>query len=188
MATIESFVRYGSLWTLILGALSLVFAVRSYRRQTNTQIFFEIAGRYHGMLQSFPVHEWRLNAKDQVPESSAELTAGVLRYLAIVHFAFILHDLHYLSKDLWKILQAEHHRTLATPLFVREWEALRMEFTLFPQFLNYVESIQSGPGALNGDPVTVPGIIFGRAWRSSKGTPTHRDRGGGPSESQFPGK
>jgi hypothetical protein len=166
--------------------ISLTFAIRSYRRQTNTQIFFEIAGRYHGMLQSFPIHEWsRLNSKDHVPESSAELTAGVLRYLAIVHFAFILHNLHYLSKDLWKILQAEHHRTLATPLFVREWEALRIEFNLFPEFLSYVESIQHGPGALNQDPVTVPGIIFGRAWRSSKSMRTHRDRGGS-SDSEFP--
>jgi hypothetical protein len=100
--TIELFVRYGSLWTLILGMLGLGFAIRSYRRQVNAQIFFEIAGRYHDLLQSFPLHEWTnlLDRKDKVPQSSAELTSGVLRYLEIVHFAFILHDLHYLSKDL----------------------------------------------------------------------------------------
>jgi hypothetical protein len=131
MVTLDSFIRYGSLWTIILGVLSLVFAVRSYRRQTNAQIFFEIASRFDGMLQSFPVHEWTsLNPKNELPESTTELKAGVLRYVAIVHFAFTLHDLHYLSKDLWKILQAEHHRTLATPLFVREWRTLRIEFTL----------------------------------------------------------
>jgi hypothetical protein len=185
--TIELFLRYGSLWTLILGVLSLGFAIRSYRRQTNTQIFFEIAGRYHGMLQSFPIHEWaRLNSTNQAPSSSTELTAGVLRYLAIVHFAFILHDLHYLSKDLWKILQAEHHRTLATPLFVREWGTLRIEFNLFPKFLSYVDSIQHGPGGLNGNPVTVPGIMFGRAWGSSKSTPPQPDRGGS-SDSEITG-
>jgi hypothetical protein len=37
--TLESFIRYGSLWTLILGALSLAFVVRNYRRQVNAQIF-----------------------------------------------------------------------------------------------------------------------------------------------------
>jgi hypothetical protein len=142
--TLDSFIRYGSLWTLLLGVLSLGFAIRSYRRQVNAQIFFEIAGRYHDLLQSFPVHEWTnlLNRKDDVPQSSAELTSGVLRYLEIVHYAFILHDLHYLSKDLWKILQAEHRRTLMTPLFVREWSTLRIEFNFFPNFLNYVDSIQ----------------------------------------------
>src|SRR5947209_7676741 len=133
--TLDSFIRYGSLWTLILGVLSLAFAVRNYRRQVNAQIFFEVAGRYHDMLRSFPVQEWisRLNPKDEVP-MSPELTSGVLRYLAIVHFAFVLHELRYLSKDLWKLLQAEHYRTLATPLFVREWNTLRVEFSFFLLF------------------------------------------------------
>src|SRR5690242_8533767 len=116
--TFESFIRYGSLWTLILGMISLAFAVRNYRRQVNAQIFFEIANRYHDMLRSFPVKEWisRINPKDEVPASTPELTSGVLRYFAIVHFAFILHELRYLSKDLWKLLQAEHYRTLGSPL------------------------------------------------------------------------
>ena len=169
--TLELFIRYGSLWTLILGVISLGFAVRSYRRQVNTQIFFEIAGRYHGILQSFPVYEWAgLNPKKEVPESSAELTSGVMRYFAIVHFAFILHDLHYLSKDLWKILQAEHHRTLATPLFVREWSTLRCEFDLFPKFLSYVDSIQRGRTGIGRAVMTARGVA--RA---------------GSSDSEFPG-
>jgi hypothetical protein len=107
-------------------ALRLPFAVRNYRRQVNAQIFFEIAGRYQDMLRSFPLQEWisRLNPGAEVP-ISPELTSGVLRYLAIVHFAFILHEFRYLSKDLWKLLQAEHYRTLATPLFVREWTRAR---------------------------------------------------------------
>jgi hypothetical protein len=144
--TFDTFLRYGSLWTLVLGVLSLAFAVRSYRRQVNAQIFFEIAGRYHDMLQSFPVGEWktRFNSVGEVPAPTAELTSSVLRYLAIVHFAFVLHELRYLSKDLWRILQAEHHRTLSTALFRREWPSVRYEFELFPGFLVYVDSVQRG--------------------------------------------
>jgi hypothetical protein len=168
--TLELFIRYGSLWTLILGVVSLGFAVRSYRRQVNAQIFFEIAGRYHGLLQSFPVHEWTGPNPKHVPESSAEVSSGVLRYLAIVHFAFVLHDLHYLSKDLWRILQAEHHRTLTTPLFVREWTALRIEFNLFPNFLIYVDSIQPGRTGISPDLVTARAVTRG-----------------GSSDSEFPG-
>jgi hypothetical protein len=160
--TLDSFIRYGSLWTLILGVLSLLFAVRNYRRQVNAQIFFEIANRYHNMLQTFPISEWmaRLNPNDEAPLATPELTSGVLRYFAIVHFAFVLHQLRYLSKDLWRILQAEHHRTLATPLFVREWNALRGEFQFFPTFLTYVDSVQrrlpswSGPEV--GSTTTAP--------------------------------
>jgi hypothetical protein len=150
--TLDAFIRYGSLWTLMLGALSLLIAIRNYRRQVNAQIFFEIATRYHEMLQSFPVYEWtRLNPEHLLPQSSAELKEGVLRYLAIVHFAFILHQLRYLSRDLWKILQSEHHRTLTTPLFVREWPTVRREFLLFPSFLIYVDSVQRGPTVVRPD-------------------------------------
>lgn len=171
MITIDSFIRYGSLWTLILGVLSLGFAVRSYRRQTNAQIFFEIASRYHGMLQSFPVHRWvLLDPKAEIPESSTELTSGVFLYMSIVHFAFILHELRYLSKDLWKILQAEHHRTLATPLFVREWNALRAEFNLFHSFLNYVDSIQMARREFTGDAL-ITGHASTPADRYSQGPP-----------------
>jgi hypothetical protein len=145
---LEAFIRYGSLWTLVLGVLSLAFAIRNYRRQVNAQIFFEIAGRYHDMLQVFPINEWiaRYNRDREIPVSTPELTAGVLRYLAIVHFAFVLHELRYLSKDLWRILQAEHGRTLIGPLFVREWKLLRDEFTFFPTFITYVDAIQSACG------------------------------------------
>jgi hypothetical protein len=153
--TIDSFIRYGSLWTLVLGFVSLLFAIRNYRRQVNAQIFFEIAKRYDEMLQSFPMHEWtaRSHPEHPIPELTLELKAGVVRYFAIVHFAFILHDLRYLSKDLWKMLQAEHHRTLASPLFRREWSSVRDEFRLFPSFLRYVESIQEGLVVIAADSV-----------------------------------
>jgi hypothetical protein len=186
--TLESFIRYGSLWTLILGVISLAFAVRNYRRQVNAQIFFEIASRYHDLVRSFPLQEWitRLNPKDEVPMSTPEVTSGVLRYLATVHFAFVLHDLRYLSKDLWKLLQAEHYRTLATPFFVREWNTLRVEFSFFPTFLAYVDSIQRGPTRLNPDPAILRGIAAIGAWRSFRRKPSAADRGSS-SVSEFPG-
>jgi hypothetical protein len=187
--TLETFVRYGSLWTLILGVLSLAFALRNYRRQVNAQIFFEIAGRYHDMLRSFPVQECitRLNPKDEVPVSTPEVTSGVLRYLAIVHFGFILHELRYLSKDLWKLLQAEHYRTLATPLFVREWNSLRVEFSFFPTFLAYVDSIQRGPTRLNPDPAILRRIAAISAWRSFRRRPSPADTNDSSVDSEFPG-
>jgi hypothetical protein len=177
--TLESFIRYGSLWTLILGVVSLAFAVRNYRRQVNAQIFFEIASRYHDMLRSFPFQEWitRLNPKDELPMSTPEVTSGVLRYLATVHFGFVLHELRYLSKDLWKLLQAEHYRTLGTPLFVREWNILRVEFSFFPTFLAYVDSIQRGPARLNPDSAILRGIAAIAGWRSLRRKPSPADRG-----------
>lgn len=161
---IEAFIRYGSLWTLVLGILSLLFAMRSYRRQVNAQIFFEIAKRYQEMLEAFPVQEWttRLNPGRQLPESTAELKAGVLRYFATVHFAYTLHELRYLSKDLWRMLQTEHRRTLSSPLFVREWHSIRVEFELFPGFSRYVETLQTGSSLVGPESSMRPGRVSNR--------------------------
>ncbi|HEX4771185.1 MAG TPA: hypothetical protein VH351_10160 [Bryobacteraceae bacterium] len=168
--TIDTFIRYGSLWTLILGVVSLMVAIRNYRRQVNAQIFFEIASRYHQMLQSFPIHEWttRLEPKYEALEPPPEVKAGVLHYMAIVHFGFILHELRYLSKDLWKILQAEHHRTLASPLFKRQWSSLRDEFILFPTFLRYVDSIQNGDAILGSHTGFAASLASPGSWRVLK--------------------
>jgi hypothetical protein len=151
--TFEYFIRYGSLWTLILGVLSLAFAIRNYRRQVNAQVFFEIAGRYDEMLQAIPINSWlaRHDAEGRLPESCPETTTSALRYLAIVHFAFVLHELHYLSRDLWTILKAEHQRTVGSALFVREWQQLRAEFAMFPPFVTYIDSIQMGATQGGGD-------------------------------------
>ena len=186
--TLDSFIRYGSLWTLILGVLSLAFAVRNYRRQVNAQIFFEIAGRYQDLLQSFPVQQWvtRLNPKEELPMSTPEVTSGVLRYMATVHFAFILHDLRYLSKDLWKLLQAEHYRTLTAPLFMREWNTLRVEFSFFPAFLAYVDSVQRGPTRLNPDAAILRHMAAIGGWRSFRRKPSRANTSSSSADSEFP--
>ena len=137
--------------------------MRSYRRQVNAQIFFEIAKRYQEMLQAFPVQDWiaRFSPEQELPESSAELKAGVLRYFATVHFAFTLHELRYLSKDLWRMLQTEHRRTLTSPLFVREWLSIRAEFELFPGFSTYVESLQASSMLIGPDSASSWPLDFG---------------------------
>ena len=69
-------------------------------------------------------------------------------------------------KDLWKLLQAEHCRTLTAPLFMREWNTFRVEFSFFPAFLAYVDSIQRGPTRLNPDAAILRHIAAIGGWRS----------------------
>src|SRR5690349_3129242 len=115
--------------------------MRSYHRQVKAQIFFQVSERYHSLLHSFPIQFWtaRLDPSAELPERDAEFTAGILRYLLIVHFAYVLRELGYLQHDLWKMLQAEHKRTLIAPMIAREWPGLRREFEFFPKFVRYID-------------------------------------------------
>ena len=143
-STLQAIVNYGTLITLVLGVLSLLSGTVIYRRQMNAQVFFELASGYRDLQQAFPrVLSARFQPEELLPEPSDEMTACVLRYLLVVFFAFALHRRGYLSNDLWKILQTEHQRTFVTPLFLREWKVVKMEFEIYPRFTAYVESSQA---------------------------------------------
>jgi hypothetical protein len=142
--TIQSIVNYGTLFTLILGVCSLVLGTIIYRRQMNAQIFFEIASGYRDLQQALPqVLRARLCPSQALPQPSDEVTVYVLGYLLNAFFAFTLHKRKYLSNDLWKILEMEHRRTFSTPLFAREWNLVKREFEIYPQFIAYVDSLRS---------------------------------------------
>jgi hypothetical protein len=58
----------------------------------------------------------------------------------------------YLSRGIWKIWEKEMLRTLASPLYVREWQKIKGEFADYRKFADYVSKSQengkSGPKPL----------------------------------------
>jgi hypothetical protein len=142
---LDPFLHYSSLWALVISVLGLLFAVRSYKRQVRAQIFFQVSDRYHNLLNSSPMLILDVrNRSPQTEAASPEFRASILRYLFIVHFSYVLLELGYLDRDLWKILHAEHRRTLTTPGVLREWEMLKDEFDMFPNFIRYVDRTSVG--------------------------------------------
>jgi len=137
--TFESIVQYATLGTLLSGLVSLVVWARIYRRQVNTQIFIEISARY-AKLRSFPTGLWaRPDPGQPLPERNEDFTAFVLQYLTMLVFAHVLHERRYLANDLWTILRAEHQRTGADPLFEPEWNLVKKQFEMYPNFIVYVD-------------------------------------------------
>jgi hypothetical protein len=144
--TLDTFLHYSSLGALAISLIGLLFAVRSYHRQVRVQILFQISDRYHNLLNSSPM--LILDVRKESPEAeepSPEFRASILRYLFIVHFSHVLLELGYLDKELWRILHAEHRRTLTRPGVLREWHALKGEFDMFPNFIDYVDCMNVGP-------------------------------------------
>lgn len=144
--TLDTFLHYSSLGALAISLIGLLFAVRSYHRQVRVQILFQISDRYHNLLNSSPM--LILDVRKESPdaeEPSPEFRASILRYLFIVHFSHVLLELGYLDKELWRILHAEHRRTLTRPGVLREWHTLKGEFDMFPNFIDYVDCMNVGP-------------------------------------------
>jgi hypothetical protein len=131
--------------TLLAAAIAvagLVWAVHSYRKQMNAQLFLAFVTRYEVIMQSFPAAalESRLQLLGPPPPESEGLSLAILRYLNLCSEELYLHANGYLADDIWRIWEAELRRTLCSPLLRREWPRLRAEFESYPAFLDYVEA------------------------------------------------
>src|SRR5262252_2492047 len=141
--TLEAVVQIATLGTLVTGLVSLVVWARIYRRQVNAQIVIEITARYTTMFQSFPAQLWlaQLDSDQPLPEQREEFAVAAIQYASIVVFAYQLHDRRYLADDVWALLQAEHQRTATSPWFVREWNVVKNQFGMYPNFIGYMERL-----------------------------------------------
>lgn len=130
----------------VVTALSVLLAIYVYRRKMNSQVFLEFTRRYEEVMDRFPSDAKiaRLRSGGEPPAASPELAAAALRYLNLCSEEFYLWKRGYLSGDIWRIWEAELRRTLASPLYRREWLSLREEFSSFPEFVAYVEQAQRG--------------------------------------------
>jgi hypothetical protein len=123
--------------------ITIVWGVKSYNRQMNTQVFLTYTQRIEQIMDSFPKDAWdfRLDL-EKLPKPSLELSTSVLKYLNLCSEEYYLWQKKLLASDLWNIWEDELNRTLRSPLFVREWKILAKEFEFYPEFRRYVENIQ----------------------------------------------
>ncbi len=150
---IKEYVPFAQLLSTIIAAVSVGFAafgifktLRNNQRQTNSQIFLDCVKRYEKILEAFPPKVWlnRFNPiADVTEEVAGQTTMAVLRYLNLCSEEFYLKKQGYFSEygigGIWEEVLQDN---LSTPLFVREWENLRVEFKFDKEFTDYVDSVQ----------------------------------------------
>ena len=129
----------------LLTGFGILFGVCVYRRQMNAQLFLDFTKRYEEIMRSYPdgARGFRLHSDGEPPPESSELTTAVLRYLNLCSEEFYLWQGWYLSRGIWKIWQKEMRRTLASPLYRREWKKVKGEFASYREFADYVSKSQS---------------------------------------------
>lgn len=142
--TNENILAYATLLLALATAAGVVTGFVFYRRQCNAQVFLEYTRRYGEVMNMFPAdaRRARLDLFAAPPPESEDLTLAVLRYLNLSSEEFYLCEKGYLSKDVWRIWEAELKRTLCSPLVTREWKKIQTEFSSYPEFLEYVVGAQ----------------------------------------------
>jgi hypothetical protein len=142
--TLQLVVQTATLVSVVVGFLSLIYTINNYRRQATMQVLIKYTERYEHILDQFPQDalEARFDAK-VLPPQSAQLKLCVLKYLNLCSEEYYLREHGYLAKSVWRIWERDLKRIIGSPLCQREWLSLRPEFVSHPDFLEYVEHIQS---------------------------------------------
>jgi len=78
-----------------------------------------------------------------LPPQSPQLTLCVLKYLNLCSEEHYLRKHGYLAESVWRIWEGDLKRIIGSPLWQREWLSLRTEFVSHPDFLEYVQRIQT---------------------------------------------
>jgi hypothetical protein len=144
MGSYELLMLLATIVTALGGVGFVVVMIQTYKGQMNAQIFSDMNQRYDDISKAFPKEAWeaRFNLDSTLPPASQELTLCVLRYLNLSSEEFYLYKRKYIRREVWQIWEGELVRTLRSPLLRREWKFLSPEFISYPEFFQYVESIQ----------------------------------------------
>jgi hypothetical protein len=136
-------VQLGQVGTLVIGSMGIWVALATQRRQLNAQMFMEVSGRFQELLRLFPTEAWlaNRNPSQPLPPSSQELTDCTLYCIQFVADVYYLHEGGYISKHMWSIWEREIKRTLSGPLFEREWERVKIEFSHDTDFIRYLHTL-----------------------------------------------
>jgi hypothetical protein len=127
-----------------VAALFLTHAI--FQKQAQVDVFLAYTERFDKLMATWPEETWRSDQSILPPESK-EVQMGVLKYLNLCSQELYLYENKLLAKKVWEIWEDEIKRTLASLLMRREWPKLKQEFRCFPEFVCYVEGIQSNPVA-----------------------------------------
>jgi hypothetical protein len=144
--TIAHVVQFTTLFSLLMGGLGVVVAVLNHREQVKTQIFLAMSAQYEELLKNSSAEFWlSVPPGAELPERTDNLTMSMLRFCTLVSLTYLLFREHRIPKRMWELMQRSAERRFRSPLFVREWEHLRIEFESFPEFVSLVTSVHRMP-------------------------------------------
>jgi hypothetical protein len=140
-------IQYATLLSILMGGLGVVVAVSNHRVQVKTQIFLAMSAQYSELLKNSSAGFWlSLPAGMELPERTDDLTISMLRFCTLVSLTYLLFRERRIPRRMWELMLHSAERRFRSPLFMREWEHLRIEFESFPEFVSLVTSVHHGAG------------------------------------------
>ena len=141
-------IQYATLLSILMGGLGVAVAVTNHRVQVKTQIFLAMSAQYSELLKNSSAGFWlSVPLASELPERTDDLTISMLRFCTLVSLTYLLFCERRIPRRMWELMLHSAERRFRSPLFMREWEHLRIEFESFPEFVALVTSVHRGAGS-----------------------------------------
>ena len=139
---IRHIIQYATLLSILMGGLGAVVAVSNHRVQVKTQIFLAMSAQYSELLKNSSAGFWRsVPPGTELPERTDDLAISMLRFCTLASLTYLLFCERRIPRRKWELMLHSAERRFRSPLFMREWEHLRIEFESFPEFVALVTSV-----------------------------------------------
>lgn len=142
--SLESAIQIATLFSVIVGFVSLILSINIYRRKMNAEIVMKYAERFQQIIEFFPedlLLEHYLHGNHSAHNKGITLSA--IKYFNFCSEEFYLQKKGYMSQEVWRVWEADMKRLLKTSFLKKEWESLRSHYKSFPEFFKYVEGVYS---------------------------------------------
>ena len=141
-------IQYATLLSLLMGGLGVVVAVLNHRVQVKTQIFLALSAQYDELLKNSSAAFWlSVPGGTELSEPTNDLTISMLRFCTLVSLTHLLYRERRIPERMWELMLFSAERRFRSPLFMREWAHLKIEFESFPEFIALVTAVHHGAGS-----------------------------------------
>jgi hypothetical protein len=132
-----------------MGSFGLVVAVLIHRVQLRTQIFLSLYAQYDELLKNSSTQFWlSVPSATELPDRTNDVVISMMRFCTLVSLTYLLFREHRIPERMWELMLRSAERRFRSPLFMREWEHLRVEFESFPEFVTLVTSVHQRTAAM----------------------------------------
>jgi hypothetical protein len=160
---LDFLVQISQVGTLVLGSVGIWVAMITQRRQLNAQMFIEMRGRFQELLRLFPTEAWLANRNPShpLPNPSREITDCTFYCIQLIADVYQLRRGGYISARLWNAWEREIKHTLEGPVFQREWEGLKVEFSHNRELLRHINALMGPKSQMGAAPQPVAPSVAG---------------------------
>jgi len=138
---LETIIQVATLISVIIGFLSLMYFINSFRRELNMQVVIHFSERFEKLMDALPDNFFLDDFfQEELPPRTPKLSKDIMKYFNLTAEEHYLYQNRYMSRKLWSRWEPDIKNALKHPVIRREWEKMKHQWNPTSEFRSFVEN------------------------------------------------